>query len=97
MVLLGVRIAFKDDLQASVTELVYGEPLRIPAELLTTTADPVDQAHFITELRQHMDRLRPVLAAHHASPTTFVHSDHENCTNVFLHQDTTRRSLEPPY
>jgi hypothetical protein len=52
-VLLGIRTAFKEDLQASVTELVYGEPLRIPGELLTPTAEPVDPAHLITKLRQH--------------------------------------------
>jgi hypothetical protein len=43
-----------------------------------------------------MARLRPVPAARHASPATFVH-DLENCTHVFLHQDTTCRTLEPPY
>jgi hypothetical protein len=31
LVLLGVHTAFKEDLQALVAELVYGEPLRIPA------------------------------------------------------------------
>jgi hypothetical protein len=34
LVLLGIRTLFKADLQASVAELVYGEPLRIPVELL---------------------------------------------------------------
>jgi hypothetical protein len=46
---------------------VYGKPLRIPGELLTPTADPVDPAHLIAELRQRMARLRPVPAARHAS------------------------------
>jgi cleavage and polyadenylation specificity factor subunit 1 len=97
LVLLGIRTAYKVDLQASVTELVYGEHLRIPGELLTPTAEPVDPAHLITELRQHMARLRAVPAARHTSPSTFVHSDLERCTHVFLRQDTTRRALEPPY
>jgi cleavage and polyadenylation specificity factor subunit 1 len=35
LVFLGVRTAFKEGLQASVAELVYGEPLRIPDELRT--------------------------------------------------------------
>jgi transposase InsO family protein len=35
LVLLGIRTAFKEDLQASVAELVYGKPLTIPGELLT--------------------------------------------------------------
>jgi cleavage and polyadenylation specificity factor subunit 1 len=97
LALLGIRTAFKEDLQASVAELVYGEPLRIPGELLTPTAEPVDPAHLITELRQHMARLRPVPAARHASPSTFVHSDLERCSHVFLRQNTTRRAFEPPY
>jgi hypothetical protein len=90
-------MAFKEDLQASVAELVYGEPLRIPGELLTPTADPVDPAHLITEPRQHMTRLRPVPATRHASPATFMHSNLKKCTHVFLRQDSTCRALEPPY
>jgi hypothetical protein len=63
---------------------MYGEPLRISGELLAPAADPLDPAHLITELLQHMARLRPILAARHASPATFVHSDLESCTHVFL-------------
>jgi cleavage and polyadenylation specificity factor subunit 1 len=37
LVLLGIRTSFKADLQASVAELVHGEPLRIPGEFLTLT------------------------------------------------------------
>jgi hypothetical protein len=88
-------MAFKEDMQESVAELVYGEPLRMPGELLAPTAGPVDTAHLITELRQHMTRLRPVPAARHPPRATFVHSDLEKCTHVFLHQDTLRRILEP--
>jgi hypothetical protein len=72
LVLLEFHTSFKEALQASVAELVSSEPLRIPGELLTPSANPVDPARLITELRQHMARLRPVPAAHHASPATFV-------------------------
>jgi cleavage and polyadenylation specificity factor subunit 1 len=95
-VLLGIRTAYKEDVQATVAELVYGEPLRIPGELRSPTAEPVDPAHLITEPRKHIARLRPVPAARHTSPSTFVHRDLERCTHVFLCQDTTRRALEPP-
>jgi cleavage and polyadenylation specificity factor subunit 1 len=96
LVLLGIRTAFKEDLQASVAELMYGEPLRIPGELLTSNAEPVDPAPLITELHQHMALLRPVLAVCYAFPATFVHSDLEKCTHVFLHQETMRWALEHP-
>jgi hypothetical protein len=36
---VGIRTAFSKDLQASVAELVYGELLRNPVELLTSTSD----------------------------------------------------------
>ncbi|XP_023723927.1 uncharacterized protein LOC111873434 [Cryptotermes secundus] len=90
-------MAFKEDLQASVAELVYGEPLRVPGVLLTPTTEPADPAQLITELRQHMARLRPIPASRHASPATFVHRDLGNCTQFFLRQDAGRRALEPHY
>jgi hypothetical protein len=97
LVLLGVRTSFKEDLQASIAELVYGEPLRIPGEFLTPTTDPVEPTHIITQLRRHMARLRPVPATRHSSPSTFVHKDLCNCTHVFLRQDAMHKALEPPY
>jgi cleavage and polyadenylation specificity factor subunit 1 len=66
LVLLVICMAFKEDLQASVAELVYSEHLRIPSKLLTLTANPVDPAHLITQLCQHMARLRPVLVVRFA-------------------------------
>jgi cleavage and polyadenylation specificity factor subunit 1 len=96
LVLLGIRTSFKEDLQASVAELVYVETFRISGELLTPSANPVDPALLITELCQHMACLRPVLAARHASPAAFVHKDLEKGTHVFLRQDAMRWALEPP-
>jgi hypothetical protein len=75
---------------------VYGEPLRIPDELLTQTAEPVDPAYLITELCQYMARLNPFPAPRHASLATFMHSDLQKGTHVFLRQATTCQALEPP-
>jgi cleavage and polyadenylation specificity factor subunit 1 len=97
LVLLGIRPSFEADLHASSAELVYGETLRIPGEFLTQTAHPIEPAHLITQLRQHMARLRPVSATSHARPGTFVHKDLHTCTHVFFRQDATRLALEPPY
>jgi cleavage and polyadenylation specificity factor subunit 1 len=95
LVLLGIRTSYRADLQASVAELVYGEPLSIPGELLIPAAGLAEPEQLITQLRRHMARLRPAPAARHASPTTFVHKDLHDCTHVFLRQDATRRALDP--
>ncbi|CAK9801715.1 Protein NYNRIN [Anthophora quadrimaculata] len=36
VVLLGIRAAWKDDIKATPAEMLYGEPIRLPGELLTT-------------------------------------------------------------
>jgi cleavage and polyadenylation specificity factor subunit 1 len=96
-VLLGMRTAFREDLQASVAELVYGEPLRILGELLAAAPTIGDTSELITQLRRHFEQLRPVPATRHASPAVFVHKDLADSTHVFLRQDAVRRPLDPPY
>jgi hypothetical protein len=97
LVLLGIRSSFKADLHTLSAELMYGETLRIPGKFLTPTTHPIEPAHIITQLNQHMARLRPVPATRHARPRTFVHKDLHSCTHVFLRQDGNRLALEPSY
>ena len=97
LVLLGMRTAFKEGLQASLAELVYGETLRIPGELLAASPIARHQFEVITQLRRHFEQLRPVPAARHASPAVFIHKDLADSTQVFLRHDAVRRPLDPPY
>jgi hypothetical protein len=94
---LGMRTAFKEDLQASVSELVYGEQLRIPGELLAASPTTRHQSELMTHLRRHFEQLRPVPSARHATPDIFVHKDLSDSTHVFLRQDAVRRPLDPHY
>ncbi|XP_037574434.1 uncharacterized protein LOC119456680 [Dermacentor silvarum] len=99
-VILGLRGTFKPDIHATPAELVYGEPLRLPGELLaalsssTTTSDPTD---FVARLRCTIASLRPSPAAHHCKPTPFVFKELASCTHAFLRDDTVRRPFQPPY
>ena len=97
LVLLGIRTTYKEDLQSSAADLVYGESLRVPGELLVPAIPKVEASTFIQQLRRHMDQLRPTPAARHASPATFIHKDLRDSTHVILRQEATRRALEPPY
>lgn len=100
LVLLGMRTALKEDLNTSSAELVYGEPLRLPGELIMPAEEPRspnDITDFVTELRSRMEILRPIPASRHARPSTFVFKDLATSTHVLLRDDTVRRPLQPPY
>jgi hypothetical protein len=90
-------IRYPDAGTPSPNTIVYGEPLRIPGEFLTKTTHTTETVQLITQLRQHMARLRPVPATRHANPGTFVHKELHTCTHVFRRQDAHRLALESPY
>lgn len=99
LVLLGIRSAWKNDLQASAAELVYGEPLRLPSQFLTPTDEDAaaDITNFATRLRLTMAKLTPRPTTWHRKGPFYLPNDLNHSSHVFLRQDHVRRSLEPPY
>lgn len=97
LVLLGMRAALKEDLQSSPAELLYGEPLRLPGELVMPTGHKDNQLDYVAQLRRKMAALSPVPASRHSQPATFIFKDLPTATHVFLRDDTVRRPLQPPY
>ncbi|XP_073966513.1 uncharacterized protein [Choristoneura fumiferana] len=98
LVLLGIRSAWKDDLQASAAELVYGEPLRLPGEFFTPTkGTTVDYTDFAARLRDHIGKLNPVPASHHSKKPFYIPKELSTAEYVFLRQGHAKRSLESPY
>jgi cleavage and polyadenylation specificity factor subunit 1 len=96
-ILLGLRSTFKEDLQASVAEMVYGEKLRLPGEFFSASKDYVDPASFVGHLRDTFSSLRPVPTSLRSGRTVFVHDALTSCSHIFLRQDKTRSSLQPFY
>ncbi|XP_039758578.1 uncharacterized protein LOC120632682 [Pararge aegeria] len=98
LVLLGIRSAFKDDLQTSSAELVYGEPLRLPGEFFQATVPhSTDISDFTTRLRQLTSKLQPTPASRHNKHKIFIYKDLTSSSHVFLRDDALRGSLQPPY
>ncbi|CAH2105071.1 unnamed protein product [Euphydryas editha] len=98
VVLLGARAAWKEDLQCSVAEMVYGERLRIPGEFLQSTyTNQLKPSDFVSQLRHNMSLLRPQEASRHSPASVFVHDDLKSCKHVFIRKDAVRGSMEPPY
>lgn len=96
-ILLGLRNSFKEDLQASPAQLLYGTTLKLPGEFFVQENTPGDPSTFAAKLQNHMSKLRPVPTAHHNHTTVFVHPDLHTCSHVFLRDDSVRRPLQQPY
>jgi cleavage and polyadenylation specificity factor subunit 1 len=90
-VLFGIRTAFKEDLQAPVPELMYGEPLRIPGELPTQWIQRTS-----SQVRQHMtpsDQLRQHATLPRQHLCTVASRSACMSSSIIIK----RRALEPPY
>jgi len=100
-VLLGIRSAWKEDLQATAADMVYGQSLRLPGEFLGSlhrddnAADNVTD--FVKELRQHLRELRPTKVSCHGRGKTFVFKDLATSEEVFVRHDGLKQPLQQPY
>ena len=97
VVLLGLRTAYKEDLQASPAEMLYGMSLRLPGEFFVTNSTSASPRDFVGSLRQLFSDVKAVPASRHSKQHPFVFKDLQNCTHVFKRVDSIRKPLEPPY
>jgi transposase InsO family protein len=98
LVLMGVRSAYKEELQASSAELVYGEPLRLPGEFFQPSTDTTsDLTDFTARLKNITEKLRPVPTSRHGQKKPFVFKELASSTHVFLREDAVRGALKPAY
>lgn len=97
LVLLGIRSAFKADLQATAAQLVYGTSLRLPGTFFINDNVHLDSSTYVQEMMSHMQSLKPVPARHAKNTKIFVSPDLTDCTHVFVRNPEPRRSLQSPY
>ncbi|GBN93687.1 hypothetical protein AVEN_110325-1 [Araneus ventricosus] len=67
-ILLGFRTTWKEDLEATTAEMVYGAPIRLPGEFLSPTTDspdPQDPSTFVGKLKEVVQSLLPPKTHHH--------------------------------
>ena len=97
-VMMGIRAAYKEDLNTTSAELVFGEPIRLPGQFLQDQQrNKIDQGdNFAERLRNIMSRIRPQLKRH-GQPTTFIFKDLASTPKVFLRHDAPAGALQPPY
>lgn len=92
VVLLGLRTTYRDELEATVSELVYGSTEQVSGQFLEHCENFVPQSDFVKGLRTHFKELRPVTATRHSTDKVFVSKKLRDCTHVFLRTDALRRA-----
>ena len=92
-VLLGLRTTPKDDSNISVAEMVFGDPLVVPAEFFPCTADTPD----IARLRDIVGKHAPCKQSYQDARKTYVPPSLSTATHVFLRIDSHKPPLTPPY
>ncbi|XP_044573969.1 uncharacterized protein LOC123258157 [Drosophila ananassae] len=90
---LGLRTAYKPDIQATPAQLVYGTTIRLPGEFFHQSNKTQSQ----TEYAKEFENISPAQTAHHDTSKPFIFKELETMSHVFLRNDAVRTSLQPPY
>lgn len=96
MALLGLRCVFKEDLGYTASQMVYGQDLRLPGEIVfPSSTEPSSQ--FLHKFRESFKNVHSNLS-HHKNTTGSVYlpKDLTSCKYVFLRVEN-KRSLQRPY
>ena len=96
-VLLGIRTAPKEDLNASSAELVYGYPLTVPGDFICKPTSTISTSQHLQQLRNIVKAFAPTQTATHGTPSSTVTKNILNSKFAFLRRDGHRTPLQRPY
>ena len=96
-VMLGLRTAPKEDLQSSSAELVFGQPLRVPGDLIPKSTEPWSASAQRASLLDGARAFAPVPTTQHGIPASRVPTGLQSAGYVFIRHDGHRAPLRPPY
>ena len=102
LALLAIRTTLKPDIGASPADLVFGDALALPGDVVQT-ADPADeqsrqrQAALLANLRVEVSRLQPTPTSAHRKPKLYIPGELETATHVFVRRGGVQSSLSAPY
>lgn len=94
-----MRAAIKEDLGATMSELVDGETIRLPGEFFEACILQRPNAEFVKGLRVHFEKMRSTRPVHHTSTSyqTFIPKELSTSPHVFVRHDAVTTSLQKPF
>ena len=98
--MLGLRSAVREDSACCPADLVFGAPVRLPADLVDPAApSSLDLApdDFVDALRGVLRASAPMPFRWHGNTSSQVPRTLTACTHVFIRIDAVCRPLNPPY
>lgn len=99
LILLGIRVAFKEDLKGAPAEMVYGQNLRLPSEIFTPSQDNclTDRTEFIKDLKEKFRSVKPKTPRYDRHKHVYFPKTLEDCKQVYVRVDKVRTGLTAPY
>lgn len=98
LVLLGIRTTIKEDLNCSPAELVYGQTLKIPGDMIIPSEIDHSTTNFLIQnLRTTMQNTKCTKPDVRNSSQIYIPKNLDNCTHVFVRVDKVKPPLTPPY
>ena len=95
-VMLGLRTVPKEDMGASVAEMLYGTPLTVPGAFTVPSNDP-EAADHLQRMRDIAGRLVPAPDAWHGTRATANTKGLRESEFVFVRWDASHGPLQTPY
>lgn len=96
LILLALRATYKQELEATPAEAVYGQPLRLPGDIFTISPD-APKSDFVATLKRTMNDLIAPTITWNTNRLSHVDRRLNEVTHVFIRNDKIKRSLTPPY
>ncbi|ROT81000.1 integrase core domain protein [Penaeus vannamei] len=94
-VLLNIRTSFKEDLQCTAAEMVYGATLALPADFIVTAGN-FEPGTFGKQLYERMTRVRSRPTRPTRQQDIYMPPGLQDCSHVFVRKHP-RPPLCPPY
>ncbi|KAF7283241.1 hypothetical protein GWI33_001125 [Rhynchophorus ferrugineus] len=90
----NIRCVFKEEIQCTVAEQMYGTTLKLPGEMFRTTESKIE-AEFVRKLKSTMRQLEPVEATNYAKEKLYVNTDLQELPFLFVRSYQSKISLSP--